>query len=218
MHYKKCVKLTLDTAMYMLFIILSGQHLTSAYVHEWLGLTALVFVLLHSIMNYRWYISLFKGKYTILRTLRDFVNILLVIFLTACFAGSLMVSGVVFKAVRIPNVMLGRHLHMVGSAWCFVLMSIHMGIHIRVPKSPAPKAIFYAIGLFVSAYGVYQFFVRRFYEELFLIVEFKWFDYQQSIIFYLLKTVCLSVAFAMISILVKRCIIFVKEHKYAKDN
>lgn len=200
----RIVKIVLDIVMYLLFMVLMGQHLASGAIHEYLGAGLFVCFIAHNALNYKWYKALFKGKYTALRSVQTAVNFLLMISFIACMLSALMISGVIFRDIRIPNMMmLGRQLHMVSTAWCFVLMSVHLGMHIKAPKQKVPKICFYITMLTASAVGVYHFIIRRFYEELFLLTEFKWFDYDKTFIGYLFETICISLAFVMLTYFIK---------------
>ena len=68
MKYKQVVKLIIDIAMYLIFVALMQEHLWDG-LHEWLGITLFALFIAHTILNFRWYQSLFKGKYTPTRQL-----------------------------------------------------------------------------------------------------------------------------------------------------
>lgn len=196
----KVIKIIIDALMYVLFLLLMGQHLASGALHEWLGTGLFVCFAAHNALNYKWYKALFKGKYTVQRSIQTAVNLLLMVSFVGCMLSALMISGVVFRNFRIPDMMMfGRKLHMVSSAWCFVFMSIHLGMHIRAPKKKIAVTAFYALTGAASLYGIYHFIVRRFYEELFLLTEFKWFDYDKLLLEYIFETMCISMAFVMIT-------------------
>lgn len=201
----KLIKIALDTVMFLLFMLLMGQHLLSGAVHEYLGAGLFVCFIIHNALNYKWYKGLFKGKYGVWRSVLTAINILLMISFVACLLSSLMISGVIFRDIRIDGAMMqGRQLHMVSTAWCFVLMSVHFGLHIRVPKQKVQKVCFYIAMLTASVVGAYHFVIRKFYEELFLLTEFKWFDYDKTLIGYLFETVCISLALAIIAYFIKK--------------
>ena len=186
--------------MYLLFALLMGQHLLAGAVHEYLGAGLFVCFFAHCAFNYRWYKGLFKGKYTLRRSIWTAVNLLLLISFVVCILSSFMISGVVFRNIRLAGMMAaGRKLHMVSTAWSFVLMSIHLGFHIRPPKQKIQKVCFYVIMSAASVIGIYTFLVRKFYEELFLLSEFKWFDYDKSLTGYVFETICISLCFAMLT-------------------
>ena len=201
----RIAKITLDAVMFLLFILLMGQHLLSGAVHEYLGAGLFVCFIIHNALNFKWYKGLFKGKHSVQCSVLTAVNILLVISVVVCLLSSPMISGVIFRDIRIEGAMMqGRQLHMVSTAWCFVLMSVHLGLHIRAPKQKVQKVCFYIAMLTASTVGVYHFIVRKFYEELFLLAAFKWFDYDKTLIGYLFETVCISHAFGMIAYFLKK--------------
>lgn len=210
----RIVKICIDILMYVLFLLLMGQHLASGTLHEWLGVGLFVCFLAHNILNYRWYKALFKGKYPPQRIVQTAINFLLMLSFIGCMLSALMISGVVFQDMRIPGMMMfGRKLHMASTAWCFVFMSLHLGLHIRAPKQKAVKIAFYTGMSDASVYGICHFIIRRFYEELFLLTEFKWFDYDKHLIEYLFETMCISLLFVMLTHIIKKIMSITKESK-----
>lgn len=210
----RILKISVDILMYVLFLLLMGQHLASGALHEWLGVGLFVCFLAHNILNYRWHKALFKGKYPPQRIIQTAINFLLMLSFIGCMLSALMISGVVFQDMRIPGMMMfGRKLHMASSAWCFVFMSLHLGLHIRAPKQKAVKIAFYTGMSAASVYGICVFFIRRFYEELFLLTEFKWFDYDKTLMIYLFETLCISLAFVTLAHLIKKIMFVLKEKR-----
>lgn len=59
MKYKQVVKLIIDIAMYLIFVALMQEHLWDG-LHEWLGIALFTLFIVHTILNFRWYQSLFK--------------------------------------------------------------------------------------------------------------------------------------------------------------
>ena len=55
------------------------------------------------------------------------------------------------------------------------------------------------IAVLLAAYGVYVFVDRAFYEELFYLTEFKFFDTDKSAALYFFETIAMSAAFATLS-------------------
>jgi len=219
MSPKKYFKIVIDIILYLLFLLLMGAHLTSAAFHEWFGVGLFVCFILHNVLNYRWYKALFKGKYTILRTVQTAVNLLLLLAVIGCIISALMISGVVFRSIRLPGIELGRGLHMFCTAWGFVLMSVHLGLHIRTPKTVKKfRIILYAITLIIAIYGTFVFAVRKLWEELFLLAEYKWFDYDKTVIVYLLETLAVSMSFVTLTHIIKRLELNIKEKRNAKKS
>lgn len=121
---------------------------------------------------------LFKGKYTPTRTTSAVINIALFAAMLCCMVSSVLVSGKVFAFLNLGGARIGRTLHLVSTAWVFVLMSLHLGLHLAPFANKLKKHRQFLwtgriIAVLLAAYGVYVFVDRAFYEELFYLTEFK---------------------------------------------
>ena len=82
------IKMGIDLLMTALLLCLMAYQVTGQKLHEWFGTGMLVLFLLHNILNIRWYGSLFKGKYTLLRAMQTLINIsVLISMLCLGFSG-----------------------------------------------------------------------------------------------------------------------------------
>lgn len=70
MKGKRILRIFTDVAMFALFLLLMEQHLLPEALHEWLGLSLFVLVLVHNALNYRWYAVLARGRYNALRAVQ----------------------------------------------------------------------------------------------------------------------------------------------------
>ena len=61
-----------------LLLCLMAYQVTGEERHEWTGITMTLTVIVHQILNRRWYAVLFKGKYHAYRSLTTLVNLLLI--------------------------------------------------------------------------------------------------------------------------------------------
>lgn len=230
MKTKQIVQLSIDAVMFVLFLLLMEQHLISDAAHEWLGLSLFVAFLIHNAMNYRWYTVLFKGKYGVVRVIQTATNLVLWLAMIGCFVSSLMISGTVFSGLVIPGARYGAMIHMLSTAWAFVLISLHLGLHWvrftgmarRVKLKEKPKKgiiwIFRTVVLALCAVGIWVFISRAFYEELFLITEYKAYDYGADVFVYLLQTVALSVLFVSLAYYGKKlCLYFSNRRREANE-
>lgn len=101
MKLVKAMRIITDIYMYLLFILLMGQHLLAGAVHEYMGIGLFACFFVHCALNYRWYRGLFKGKYTLRRSIWAAVNMLLLVSFVICIFSSFMISGVVFRNIRL---------------------------------------------------------------------------------------------------------------------
>ena len=56
------IKRIVDTAMTVLILCLMAYQVTGEMAHEWIGMGMTVLVIVHQILNRKWYSALFKGK------------------------------------------------------------------------------------------------------------------------------------------------------------
>ena len=212
---KRCV----DLALYLLFLLLMGQYLLRDAVHEWLGITAGMFFILHNVLNDKWYKALFKGRYSGVRILQTAVNVLLLLAVSCCMLSGIFVSQFLFSAGNGRIIELGRFLHLTATAWAFILMSVHLGLHWttfagmgrKLPMHPGVRTALRRFAqVFVPvlcAYGVYLFIDRRFWEELFHLIDYqKEYDHSKTLWMYLLESVVMSSPFVSAAYYAKKLI------------
>ena len=130
MQIKMKIKAGIDLLMTALLLLLMAYQVTGQELHEWFGTGELLLFLVHNIFNMKWYGSLFKGKYKLLRIVQTIINFsILTTMLCLGFSGIVM-SRHVFAALPIHGPMAtARMMHLVVSYWGFVLMSVHLGFH-----------------------------------------------------------------------------------------
>ena len=200
MKHRQVTRIIIDITMYLIFAALMQEHLWSGGLHEWLGITLFVLFITHNILNFRWYQSLFKGKYTAVRSVSTIINIALLIAVLCCMISSVLVSGEIFAFLDVGGARIGRTLHLVSTAWAFVLMSLHLGLHLTSlantfkTRGQFPRAV-QILAALLAVYGVYVFIDRALYEELFYLTEFKFFNTDQSSVLYFWETVAMSSVF-----------------------
>ena len=145
--------------------------------------------IVHQVCNLNWYKNLFRGRYTPMRIRQCMINTLtLAAMLALMYSGITMSRNVfVFLPIR-GRAALARRLHILGSYWGYVLMSLHFGLHwgmalnVVVKKSILKhkyQAAGFIISLHVAAYGVYVFIQRNFLTYIFLRCEFVFLDYEE---------------------------------------
>lgn len=118
----------------------------------------------------------------------------------------IMISANVFSFLNIPTTMLGRKLHMISTSWGFVLMSVHVGLHLgtilgkinKKMKNSTFEYVYYFALLLLGAFGLYSFITMKLWEDMFLINEFKYFDYNQNVIMFYLKYLLILIFIALL--------------------
>ena len=210
MKYKQVVKLIIDIAMYLIFVALMQEHLWDG-LHEWLGIALFTLFIVHTILNFRWYQSLFKGKYTPTRTTSAVINIALFAAMLCCMVSSVLVSGKVFAFLNLGGARIGRTLHLVSTAWVFVLMSLHLGMHWNMLLTMARKHLqpskirtwpLRIPGYSFAIYGVATFVRRDVGLYLLLKSHFVFFDYSEPLIAFLLDYLAVMAMFVLIGCII----------------
>ena len=190
----KKIKIVIDILMYFIFVILMGHHITENLIHEILGTILFILFIVHHILNYRYYKTIFKGKYNFKRVFLLIIDLLLLISMIGMIISAINISSDVFTFLNIPTTIFGRQLHMLSTSWAFVIMSIHLGLHLGVfinklnkkMKNSVLEYVYYLILILIVIYGVYSFKKLNFISDMFLLNAFKFYDFNESpIIFYL---------------------------------
>ena len=183
---KSTIKRLVDAAMTVLLLLLMAYQVTGEALHEWIGIGMTALVVVHQILNRKWYASLFKGKYNGYRILSTAINtlLLLAIGLTA-FCGMSMSGHAVPFLYGMAPVSFARQTHLALSHWSFVLMGLHLGLHIPVITAALnlkdqTKAILTCVFTCLGGVGLWLFLRSGIPNYLFFRVPFAFLDYEKA--------------------------------------
>jgi hypothetical protein len=73
------IRRIVDISMTVCLLFLMAYQVTGETLHEWIGIGMTVLVIVHQILNRKWYSAVFKGKYNPYRMITTAVNILLLL-------------------------------------------------------------------------------------------------------------------------------------------
>lgn len=223
MKPKLKIKCGIDILMTFALLFLMGYQFWGEQAHEWAGAGMFILFILHHVLNRQWYKALFHGRYTPVRVFQTIDNVLVFVSMLALMYSGIVMSRYVFDVLPISGGMaLARRLHILGSYWGFLLMSVHLGLHWNMFISMAKKwlkvkqisklrsALLFAAGLVIFLYGLSVFIRRDFLTYLFLKSEFVFLDYSESILlFYLdylaLMGLCIFISHYLSRLLRKVC-------------
>ncbi len=191
------LKRAVDVMMTAALLFLMGYQFWGEKAHEWVGAGIFVLFAAHHALNWRWYKSLFRGKYSPMRIFQIGVDILTFLSMAVLMYSSIVLSRYVFAFLPIERgLALARRLHILGSYWGFLMMSLHLGLHwnmvlgtIKRKKTVVSRyvhVVCFILGLAVALYGTWVFVKRDFSTYLFLKNEFVFLDYEESKILYYL--------------------------------
>lgn len=215
MQAKQRVKMTIDIVMTILSIILMGGTMMFANdkIHQILGMALLALWIIHTILNRRWYSSIFKGKHPPYRIMQIVVNLGI-----ALCAVCLMISGLMMAwFMPIPNGLgIARAVHLVSSHWYYIFMCAHLGMHLGMifsrifsassensaeSRTKARTVIFKIIVLLICIYGIYAFILRGFWKYIFYSQQFFFFDLERGYFLFALDYFSVLILMATLSYL-----------------
>ena len=192
MANKQKYKILIDLFMTIALLLLMLFQITGQQVHEYLGIIMLCLFLGHNFLNRKWYRHLFKGKYKLYRCIQTILNIsILMMMLGLGYSGMVMAQYLPFSISG--SMSLVRRLHLACSYWGFVLMSIHLGMHLRQIINMLKKYIHLKnnilklVMVIISFYGIYCFIQNNMISYMLLINEFVFFDFEKNTFMVLLE-------------------------------
>ncbi len=180
------IKRIVDAAMTVLLLCLMAYQVTGEMTHEWIGMGMTVLIIIHQILNRKWYGALFKGEYRPYRILSTTLNILLLLsFLLTAFCGMSMSGYAVPFLYGMAPVSFVRRTHLSMSHWSFVLMGLHLGMHIPMMTAGLKwkgrtKTILAGLFTCIGGIGLYLFLRNGMPDYLFFRVPFAFLDYEKA--------------------------------------
>ena len=203
----KKVRMTIDILMVILLPLLMAYSLIGENIHELIGICMFALFIAHHVINRKWWTGIFKGKYNAVRILSTAVNLFLAVFMILQPVSGILMSKYVLKEVTISGASsVLRTIHMTLAYWGFIVMSFHLGLHIRAISAKMKsrmnvtvRTVVTVLFLMIAAYGVYAFLKRGIGDYLLMKVMFAFFDYSESRIRFLLDYVAVMVLVAEIA-------------------
>ena len=180
------IKRIVDAVMTVLLMLLMAYQVTGEVLHEWIGAGMTVLVIIHQILNRKWYGRLFKGRYNAYRVLAAAVNVLLLCcFAMTAFCGMSMSSYAVPFLYGMAPVSFVRQMHLSLSHWAFVLMGLHLGLHIPAMAAglklkDKTKTILACVFTCIGGAGLWLFLRSGMPDYMFFRVPFAFLDYEKA--------------------------------------
>ena len=90
MNRQRITRRIVDGAMTVLLLLLMAYQVTGEALHEYLGVAMTALVIVHQVLNRRWYGAVLRGRYTAYRAVSTAVTaLLLASFALTAFCGTL---------------------------------------------------------------------------------------------------------------------------------
>ena len=197
------LKRIVDIIMSFILIPLMSYQVTGEAAHEWLGISMVSLVIVHQVLNRKWYASLFRGNYMSFRILSIIVNVLLLIsFALTAISGISMSNHAVPFLYNLVNVNTARVMHLAFSYWAFILMGLHIGMHVNVMTAKIPnnvKNVLAIIFTIISGYGFYLFLKSGIVNYITFKTHFAFLDYEKAAALVFFENVSMLIFFAFVA-------------------
>lgn len=125
-------RIIVDILVLVLFLAVMSFHALPKLLHEVLGLLFPAAVLLHLLLNRRWFFALRLGKWDAMRVISTAVNLLLLVCLLLIAVTGICLSNYLFQDIIPLDLQRNITLHQLHVSLPFViliLMGIHLGLH-----------------------------------------------------------------------------------------
>ncbi len=198
----KTIKMTVDACLTVLLLCLTAYQVTGEALHEWFGIGMTAVLILHHVLNRKWYAALFKGKYSAYRIVSTAVNTLLLvsIALTALCGMAMSAHAVPFLYGMLP-VSFARQVHLALSFASFALMGLHLGLHIPAMTARwnrTLKTILAILCTAVAGVGAWVSIKNGIWNYVFFRSPFAFFDYDKSGVLVFSENLAMLIAFAAV--------------------
>lgn len=201
------IKVVTDICMLLCVYLLMPYMLIDGKFHEIAGSMFFCFFIAHNLLNIKWYKNIFKGRYTIIRTLNTAVTFSCLISVLALIFSGIALSRYVFNGAMdsVALISISRGLHMASSYWSFILLSLHLGLHFHAPANAIFKRInisapaIKGIVAVMSLYGLYAFNKNNFISYMFLESQFVFFDMDRPIFMFFAEYTGIMILFSAVA-------------------
>ena len=196
------LKRIIDMLMSMVLIPLMAYQVTGEAAHEWLGITMVLLVVAHQVLNRKWYASILKGNYQAFRIFSTIINVLLLIsFTLTAISGMSMSNHAVPFLYNLINVNIARIMHLAFSYWSFIFMGLHIGLHVEAMTSVIPinvKKVLSIVLTIIAGYGFFLFLKSGIINYITFKTHFAFLDYEKPAMLALLENIAMIIFFAFV--------------------
>lgn len=210
MRVKERKKIIVDAAMISLLLPVMAYQITGNFLHEWMGVILFFFFTIHHILNWNWYRTILKGRYTAARNILTVIGLLLILSVLGLMISGVMISHSLFGFLNLGTDDIWLKIHIASAAWGYVLMSVHIGLHFgkiqqmfkrAVSKAFLNKSIYvYRITVTIlSVYGVGAFLFRKIGLKMAFLMEYSVYIYDEPKILLFLDYFSIMILFVNVS-------------------
>jgi len=134
-------KLALDLVMTLLVVMEYAYDFTGGIVQEVIGFGLLFLFVVHAVINRKWFMAFFKGKYGLKRAVNTFVNLLVLGVALVLLCSGLLNASLIEMLLHFKWAFSTRSVHSVAGYWFLLLMAFHLGMHWTVILSESRRRL-----------------------------------------------------------------------------
>lgn len=174
------IRRVVDALMTIALLLLMSKQITEDIGHEYIGFAMGVLVCVHIYLNRQWFRTLFKGRYTPVRTLSVTINIAVLSAFVLSGIGGMLISETFMAIVPESLTELGRSMHVAASYWGIVLMGLHIGMHWAMIAGRVKAMWAKILAVVFCGWGMYEFLYYGVANYLLLRSHFVFLDYDKN--------------------------------------
>ena len=207
MKIRKTANTVIDILMTVLMPLLMAYSLIGEEFHEIVGSVIFVLFIVHHLLHLKWWKAIPRGKYNPYRVFITVFNIILLIVMFLQPLTGIAISKHIYTFLQLKGVAAtARTIHIICAYWCYVLLSLHLGLHteqiIRPLKSKKSFDVMKwsgrAVFILIAAYGIYVFIKRGFWGYMSGRTMFAFFDFSESRVLFIADYLAVMTLFAVI--------------------
>lgn len=131
---KTKINLSVDIALFLIFLVVYEAKATGEVVHEWLGVGIVAVIILHILLHWQWVVNITRRFFQQLKTeprINYILNAVLFISFTTIIFSGLMISRSVlpFFGLAAPDTPFWKMLHSLASDITLGLVALHIALH-----------------------------------------------------------------------------------------
>lgn len=200
----KAIRRYIDICMTILMLCLMAYQVTGEVFHEWIGIGMTALVVVHQIINRKWYSAIIKGRYTLLRAWILCIDVLLLIsFAVNAICGISMSSHAMPYMYGLLPIAFARTRHLALSHWSFIFMGLHIGIHIPsmtagIKLNTITRTVIYVLFCIMSGLGFFIFIRSGIINYLTFKVHFAFLDYDKASVLVFIENILMLLFWSFI--------------------
>lgn len=133
---KTKINLILDSALFLIFLVVYQQKATGQVVHEWLGVGIAAVIIVHILLHWQWVVSITQRFFQQIKReprIKYILNAgLFICFTTIIFSGLMISRSVLpFFGLAAADTSFWKMLHVTAANASLGLTALHVGLHWR---------------------------------------------------------------------------------------